>query len=58
MAFVENIYAYVKIADLKSRNEGEDSEFTTRPVQGRFIVHPADSKDLQMHEVFVDLQDG
>lgn len=30
----------------------------TRPVQGRFIVHPADSRDLQMHEVFVDLQDS
>lgn len=36
----------------------EDSEFTTRPVQGRFIVHPADATDLQLHEVFVDMQDS
>ena len=26
------------------------------PVQGRFIVHPSDVKDLQIHEVFIDFQ--
>ncbi|KAL4507061.1 hypothetical protein ABPG72_001854 [Tetrahymena utriculariae] len=52
---IKSVY---KIADLRDRSDKEDSEFTTRPVQGRFIVHPEDSKDLQMHEIFVDLQDG
>lgn len=29
-----------------------------RPVQGRYIVHPHDIWDLQLHEVVVDLQGG
>mmetsp|Transcript_10675 Transcript_10675/g.20783 ORF Transcript_10675/g.20783 Transcript_10675/m.20783 type:complete len:639 (-) Transcript_10675:55-1971(-) len=33
-------------------------ELRTFPVQGRFIVHPADVRDLQMHELFVDFQDA
>jgi glycogen synthase len=30
----------------------------TFPVQGRFIVHPPETKDLQIHEVFIDFQDA
>jgi starch synthase len=30
----------------------------TRPVQGRFIVHPRHVRDLQVHEVFVDLENA
>lgn len=32
--------------------------FETMPVQGRFIVHPSDVKDLQIHEIFCDFQDA
>ncbi len=41
---------------------GSASNFTsstqTFPVQGRFIVHPRDVKDMQIHEIFVDFQDA
>jgi starch synthase len=30
----------------------------TSPVQGRFIVHPAEVKNLQIHEIFIDFQDA
>ena len=30
----------------------------SRPVQGRFIVHPESSRSLQIHEVFVDFQEA
>lgn len=33
-------------------------ELRTFPIQGRFIVHPGDVRDLQMHELFVDFQDA
>jgi len=39
------------------KNRGANSIDTT-PLQGRFIVHPADTKDLQIHEIFIDFQDA
>lgn len=30
----------------------------TYPIQGRFIVHPAETRDLQVHEIFIDFQDA
>lgn len=30
----------------------------TFPVQGRFIVHPQETRDLQIHEIFIDFQDA
>lgn len=34
------------------------SDISLNPIQGRFIVHPGDVKDLQIHEVFIDFQDA
>lgn len=28
------------------------------PIQGRFIVHPEDTRNLQIHEIFIDFQDA
>ena len=30
----------------------------TFPIQGRFIVHPSDTRNLQIHEIFIDFQDA
>ena len=38
----------------------ERNDFThkTKPIQGRYIVHPKDTADLQLHEVFADVPEG
>lgn len=38
--------------------ETSNKQQQTNPVQGRYIVHPKDIKELQIHEIFVDFQDG
>ncbi|CAG9314556.1 unnamed protein product [Blepharisma stoltei] len=35
-----------------------NSDVNLNPIQGRFIVHPGDVKDLQIHEIFIDFQDA
>jgi starch synthase len=47
-----------KPADRGSSYSNIAGELRTFPVQGRFIVHPSDVRDLQMHELFVDFQDA
>lgn len=32
--------------------------YNTHPIQGRFIVHPGEIKNLQIHEIFIDFQDA
>jgi len=36
----------------------KSSDVETVPVQGRFIVHPSEVRDLQVHEIFIDFQDA
>ena len=38
--------------------KGSDQSSVYRILQGRFIVHPGDVRDLQIHEIFIDLQDA
>ena len=40
---------------LTIHTQGSDSE---KVLQGRFIVHPGDVRNLQIHEIFIDLQDA
>lgn len=55
---IKGIYKISNMEDLKSDSNlnlldvNKDSFQKSKPVQGRFIVHPKRSRELQIHEVF------
>ena len=59
---IASIYSQVRhqftmsVENLLDQNLKE--EYRTKVIQGRFIVHPKNTKDLQIHEIFVDYPDG
>lgn len=68
---IKGLYKISNIDDFKSSaNLGSNSSFSediqksraiiekSKPIQGRFIVHPEFSRSLQIHEVFVDFQEA
>lgn len=50
---LDELQSVVSLSNLK-----EENNLNSKPIQGRFIVHPRYTKDLQIHEVFVDFQDS
>jgi hypothetical protein len=63
---IKGIYKISNMDELKGSGSSlnlltqEDPEKfqKSKPVHGRIIVHPAYTRELQIHEVFVDFQEG
>ena len=43
---------------IDNSNNEDKSHYDTKPIQGRFIVHPKDTYDLQLHEILADSPQG
>ncbi|CAK79065.1 unnamed protein product (macronuclear) [Paramecium tetraurelia] len=56
---LQSLQKIMNLDELKSNVEITALQMMeAKPIQGRFIVHPRDSKNLQIHEIYVDLLDA